>query len=220
MECSTHCAEADEFFDEQTAREELRDYRRDGFSKKSGRLLVEGLESLDLEGKSLLDVGGGIGAIPFELFDEGIARSTLVEASAPYLEVAENEARRRGLDDRMEFGHGDFVEMAPDLPVHDVVTLDRVICCYPVLDELVVSSADRASRWYGVVYPKPNAFSKLIGTIADVYCWARGSDFGLYVHDDVDDTIRAQGFAPFYDVSTFLWRVTLYEREEPRDSPE
>lgn len=101
MECCTHCAETDEFFDEQTAREELRDDRRDGFSKSPGRLLAEGLESLDLEGTTLLDAGGGIGAIPFDRLDDGIARSTLVEASNPYLEVAEHEARQRGLDDRM-----------------------------------------------------------------------------------------------------------------------
>lgn len=213
MDCCAHLEETDEFFDRETARDELRDYRRDGFSKKSGRLLVEGLKSLDLDGTSLLDVGGGIGAIPFELFDAGVSKATLIEASAPYLEVAENEARRRGHADHMEFGHGDFVERAPDLPMHDVVTLDRVLCCYPHLEELVEASAGRARRWYGVVYPKPNLIAKGIGRLADAYCWVRGSDFGLYIHDGVDDTIRAQGFTPFYDVTTVIWRITLYERD-------
>ncbi len=214
MECCSHCQESGELFDRDTAEKELRQYRRNRLPKKSGRLLVEGLESLDIEDRTLLDIGGGVGAIPFELVDAGVSEATLVEASEEYLDVARDEARRRGYGDRMELRYGDFVDMAPEMPNYDIVTLDRVICCYPDLEALVEASTARASRWYGVVYPKERWFAKAIEKMADVYCRVKGMDFRLYIHEDVDETIQRQGFTPFYDVSTIVWRVTLYERDE------
>ncbi|MFB6262826.1 MAG: class I SAM-dependent methyltransferase [Bradymonadaceae bacterium] len=211
MNCCGHCADAGELFDWTKAEEELCDYRRDGLSKSSAELLVGGLRSLALEGRRLLDIGGGVGTIPFELSDEGIAEATLVEASAPYLEVARAEAGRRALAEWLTCREGDVCEMADDLDSFDVVTLDRAICCYPHMERLVEVTTDLADEYYGVVYPRENLFSKSIEKLADVYCRLKGMDFRLYIHEGIDETIRECGFEPFYDVTTWLWRVTLYE---------
>lgn len=214
MSCCTHCQETGDLFDRQKARTELRKYRKDGPPNKSTRLLIDGLKTLDLQDKNLLDVGGGVGMIQHELLDEGLSASTMVEASPAYLEVAENEARRRGREEQTTFRFGDFVDLAPDLPEADLVTLDRVICCYPHLKELVQASTAKAGRWYAVAYPKETWYNRVLGGIADVYCWARGMDFRLYMHTGVDEAIRAEGFVPFYEVSTIVWRVALYERTD------
>lgn len=213
MACCDHCRDGEHFFDDEKARTELRKYRTSGPPNKSTRLLINALKTLDLEGKRLLDVGGGVGMIQHELFDEGIAQSTLVEASTPYLKVAEDEAQRRGHEGRTAFQYGDFVELAPDLSSADIVTLDRVICCYPHMKKLVQASTEKTERWYGVVYPKEAWYNQLIGRMADVYCWARDTDFRLYIHTGVDEAIRAEGFVPFYQENTILWRVALYERQ-------
>jgi magnesium-protoporphyrin O-methyltransferase len=213
MECCSHCQDTSELFDRDIAERELRQYRRDGLSKKSARLLVDGLKSLDIDDRTLLDIGGGVGAIPFELLGAGASEATLVEASEEYIDVAEKEAQRRGYNDRLDVRFGDFVDMAPELPTYDIVTLDRVICCYPHLEKLVEASTARASRWYGVVYPKERWYTNLGEKFAEVYCGLKGMDFRVYIHDGVDETIQQQGFTPFYDVSTILWRVTLYERD-------
>lgn len=47
------------------------------------------------------------------------------------VDAAQEEAKRKGLDDRIRFYHGDFVDLASEIPPADIVTLDRVICCYP-----------------------------------------------------------------------------------------
>ncbi len=214
MSCCSHCEDAGTLFDRKTAREELRKYRRDGPPSKSSELLINALKTLDLEGGRLLDVGGGIGMIPFELLSDGLSTATMVEASAAYLEVAENEARRRGYGDRTTFEYGDFVDLAPDLPEADLVTLDRVFCCYPHLHELVKASASKAGRWYGVTYPKERWYNKVIEKMAGVYCWVRDMDFRMHVHHGVEDAIREQGFTPFYQVETIVWRVALYERND------
>lgn len=214
MASCSHCQDAGTLFDRKKAESQLRAYRKNGFHENSTRLLVEGLRSFDLEGGTLLDVGGGIGSIALELLDEGISTATLVEASDPYLEVAEAEARRRGFGERTAFRKGDAVDLAPDLEEADLVTLDSVICCYPDLEELVRATAEKAARWYGVVYPKERWYNRPIVVGANVYAWFRDLDFRMYLHRGVDETIRAQGLQPFYEVTTWFWNVVLYERPD------
>ena len=213
MDCCDHCQESGDLFDEETARDELRSYRKSGPPNKSTRLLIDALKTLDLQDRTLLDVGGGVGMIPWELLEEGLSASLLVEASSPYLEVAEKEARRRGFDQQTSFRYGDFVDLVPDLPEADLVTLDRVFCCYPHRDRLVEATTSKASRWIGVTYPKVRWYSKALSGMAAVYCWARDMDFRMYVHPAIDEAIQAKGFDLFYQVETILWRVDLYERE-------
>lgn len=212
MSCCPHCQETGDLFDETKARTELRQYRTDGPPNKSTRLLINGLRTLDLQDQTLLDIGGGVGMIQHELLEEGLSASTMVEASPAYLEVAENEARRRGHDERASFRYGDFVDLAPDLPEADLVTLDRVICCYPHMNELVQASTAKATRWYGVTYPKSRWYLRWAKPISDLYCWIKDMDFRIYLHEGVDRAIREEGFRRFYHVQTILWNVALYER--------
>ena len=92
-------------------------------------MLVESVKQKGVEGNSLLDVGGGIGAIQHELFKTGIARADIVEASTAYIDANKEEAERQGHADRIPYHHGDFVDIAPNLERADIVTLERVICC-------------------------------------------------------------------------------------------
>lgn len=217
MTCCDHCKDTGDVFTRKKAEKELRKYRKKGPSAKSTRLLLDGLKRLDLQDRTLLDVGGGIGAIQHELLEDGVANATLVEAAPAYLEVAENEARRRGYADQTAYRYGDFVELAPEIPAADLVTLDRVICCYPHMERLVQASTEKANRWYGVVYPKERWYSRLGERVANFYFRIRGMDFRLYVHSGVDDAIQKEGFDPLYEAETILWRVTLYERESAID---
>lgn len=212
MSCCQHCQESGELFTQEKARDQLREYRKDGPPNTSTRLLIDGLRTLDLNDKRLLDVGGGVGMIQHELLNEGLATSTMVEASPAYLEVAEKEARRRGHEEQSRFEYGDFVDLAPDLPKAELVTLDRVICCYPHMHELVQASTAKATRWYAVTYPKRRWYLRWIKPLADLYCWFRDMDFRIYLHKGVDETIQREGFRPFYQVDTILWTVALYER--------
>jgi len=214
MSCCSHCEDAGTLFNQEKAKEELRNYRKSGPPNKSTELLIDALKTLDLQDRRLLDVGGGVGMIPFELLEAGMSEATMVEASPAYREVAENEARRRGVDERTAFEYGDFVDLAPDLLAADLVTLDRVFCCYPHLEELVEASTAKATRWYGVTYPKERWYNKAIEKMAGVYCWVRDMAFRMYVHTGVDEAIRAQGFTPFYEVGTPIWQVALYERTD------
>ena len=133
------------FYSEKLATSELRSYREKG-PISSTRALIEALRAEGVEGSTLLDVGGGIGAIQHELLAAGVASATSADASAPYLSAAREESDRRGHGGRVTYLHGDFVELAESVPPADIVTLDRVINVYPDWQRLVEVSAEHAQR--------------------------------------------------------------------------
>jgi magnesium-protoporphyrin O-methyltransferase len=205
----------DEVFGERTARRDLERYRRRGPSKPTRRLL-EAVRREGVEGVSVLDIGGGIGAIQYELLDAGAARATAVEAAAAYARVAGEEARRRGLGDRIAQRAGDFVELADGVEPADVVTLDRVICCYPDMESLVSRSAERARRVYALVYPQDRWWVGLGIRATNLFMRVTGKAYRAYLHraSAVDAVARAQGLAPrFARRAGPIWQVAVYVRE-------
>jgi magnesium-protoporphyrin O-methyltransferase len=103
------------FYNEKRAASQLRKYRENG-PIASTQTLIDALKTEGIEGATLLDIGGGIGAIQHELLAAGAAHATSVDASNPYLETAREESIRRGLGDRVTYRHGDFVELAESIP--------------------------------------------------------------------------------------------------------
>lgn len=139
MPCNC-CQITDKTFGEAEARTNLKDYQRKGPAGQT-RLILEAVRSLGLKDAALPDVGGGIGAIHHELLEDVAREATHVDASSAYLKVATEEARRRGHGERVRFIHADFTDVADDLPKADVVTLDRVVCCYPDYRGLLQAAA-------------------------------------------------------------------------------
>jgi magnesium-protoporphyrin O-methyltransferase len=134
-----------EQFDAGVASKDLRRYRRRGPTPPTRRLL-DAIRAQGVRGATLLDIGGGVGAIQHELLADGAGHATAVDVSTAYLEAAGSEHARRGTSDRFERVAGDFVALCPDLAPADIVTLDRVLCCYPAMEDLVAASAARARR--------------------------------------------------------------------------
>jgi len=150
--CTGYCA-AEAQFNHKVAERDLRRYRRRG-ADATTRLMLAELRRWPLEGRRLLDIGGGIGVISRELADTGIASATIVEASPAYLEVARREAGSQYGSRPTQFILGDFAVIAGTLPDADVVTLDRVVCCYPGAEALLRQAAGRARQLLAFSYPE------------------------------------------------------------------
>ncbi|MEX2530906.1 MAG: methyltransferase domain-containing protein [Gemmatimonadota bacterium] len=213
MACCNHCRDAEGFFGARRARLELRKYRKRGLSSSTARLL-DALREAGVQGATLLDVGGGVGAIQHELFREGLARAIQVDASRAYLEVAEKAAADEGNRTRSTFHFGDFVELAPGLPEADFVTLDRVLCCYPHMDRLLEAAMGRTRKVLGLVYPRERRGTRLAITLGNLWFRLRGSDFRIFLHPPAGahKLLEAAGFRPIHDSRTFVWRVEVWER--------
>ena len=172
------------------------------------------IQARGVRGATVLDIGAGIGVIDHELMRAGVGHAVLVDASPPSLEAARSEARRRGHLDRIDFVDGDFVARAPTIDAADIVTLDRVVCCYPDMDALVGLSAARARSLYGLVLPRDRAIVRWGLRLANVWFRLRGFAYRSFVHSNarVDAVVAEAGLRPVREERTFVWRVVLYER--------
>ncbi|RZI41727.1 class I SAM-dependent methyltransferase [Herbaspirillum sp. HC18] len=215
MNCCSHCVDAESLFGQRIAQRELRRYRKNG-PRRTTKLLLHAIGPLRSETTALLDIGSGIGVIPHELLAFGLAHATVVDASAPYLSVSESEAARRGHRARLTYRHGDFVDLAGALASADIVTLDRVICCYPDMEKLVEASIAKARHTYGLVYPRERWITRIGAALVNLALRLRGSAFRTYIQssDDVEAIARRHGFHRSFHTHTFLWQVVTYVRDE------
>jgi len=209
--CTSECYEST--FNDRHAAKQLRSYRRKG-PNKTTRMLLAGLRSAGIDDAAVLDVGAGIGVVHHELLAGGARSAVHVDAARAHMRAAREEAERRGHADRVTFVHGDFVALADAVPAADVVTLDRVICCYPDMEALVAASAGKARRLYGAVFPRERPGVKVMSTLGNLVCRLRGDPFRSYIHSmtAIDAAVRRQGFTLRSVANTVLWRVAVYAR--------
>jgi magnesium-protoporphyrin O-methyltransferase len=177
-------------------------------------MLLDMIGSGNARHGSVLDIGGGIGVIGQELLRRGAGTAVLVDASRDYLDVARQLARESGTLERIEFVDGDFVRRAPGIDVADVVTLDRVVCCYPDAEALVRESAARARYVYGLVLPRDRSLFRIGVKVLSAWLRLRRSAYRPYAHANeyVDSLVAAAGLRLRSERTTFLWRVAVYER--------
>jgi SAM-dependent methyltransferase len=209
--CQRDCYESQ--FDDRHAAADLKRYRTKG-PDKTTRLLLDALRAEGIEGATVLDVGAGIGVVHHELLEAGARTAVHVDAAVPHMAVAQAESARRGHAGRVTFLHGDFVELIPEIAPADVVALDRVICCYPDMTQLVSASAAKAQRLYGAVFPRERWFLKVVLALGNLARRLRGNPFRTYVHptDGIDAEVRRQGLQRRSVRDTLVWRVAVYSR--------
>lgn len=171
MNCC-QCQGIEAQFDRKKAAKKLETYRAHS-PDLTTRILIDALKAEGAEGMTLLDIGGGVGAIQHELLRSGVRSVTNVEASTAYIAAARAEHERQGHADHVDHRHGNFVDLAADLPPADIVTLDRVICCYHDMQALVGLSAARARKLYGVVYPRDTWWAKIGLPVENFFHWLR-----------------------------------------------
>ncbi len=210
---SCQCQGIEGCFNQWFVARELARYRRGGPAKTT-RILVEAIEAAGVEGMTLLDIGGGVGAIQHALLQAGVSGATDVDAATAYTEAAREEAERLGLADRVRFLHGNFVDLAPEVPPADIVTLDRVICCYDDMRALVGLSAERARRLYGLVFPRDPWWARLLAPIPNAILRAFRNRFQFFIHPTpaVEAIVRAQGLERRFYRKVGFWQVVVYAR--------
>jgi SAM-dependent methyltransferase len=163
---------------------------------------------------TVLDIGGGIGAIQHEAASRGAAKIIDVDASAAYLATARKEGQARGYGARARYVHGDFVELSSTISAADIVTLDRVVCCYPDASELLRRAAQRAKRFVGLVYPRDRWWTRLFVRLGNGMMRLTRNPFRGYIHPDavIEAPLVARGFTRRASHLGAYWQVRLYER--------
>jgi len=207
------CRGIEQFFDRKEADRDLKGYRKKGPSKTT-QMLIDAIEADGIADKTLLDIGGGVGAIQHGLLKAGAGAAVSVDASTAYIEAAKGEAQKQGHADRLQQRHGDFVDIAPEIEPAHAVTLDRVICCYHDVERLVSLSSERATRLYGLVYPRDNWMARTGFRLFNLFFRLRRSPFRIFVHPTatLDALVRRGGFEQSFYRKTLVWQVAVYTR--------
>ena len=200
-------------FSEKSAQSEAKRYRRKGLDRLSRRI-AELVIARGVEGGTLLEVGGGIGAIEIELLKAGASRATNVELTPTYEEAAGQLLREAGVVDRVERRVGDFVEAGADLESADFVILNRVICCYPDMPRLAAAAAECARSTLVLSFPNDRWWTRLGLTLVNLGFRAFRVQFQVFLHRPYRILAEAEGHGlrTRHNRRGLVWQTTALER--------
>jgi magnesium-protoporphyrin O-methyltransferase len=212
MNCC-QCQGIESRFNQKRAAQKLKEYRQKG-PEPTTRMLIEALKDEGVKGMTLLDIGGGVGAIQHELLRAGVVSATNVEASTAYISAAKEEAERQDHAARMSHYHGNFIDLAVNIPPADMVTLDRVICCYDDMHRLVELSSAKAGKLYGLVYPRDTWWVNFGFSFENFTLWLQRNPFRVFVHptEEVEAIVRSNGLERRFHQMAGTWQIVVYGR--------
>jgi len=202
------------YFDERVDKYEKRHER--GLGAES-RIIVEALSSQGVAGKSLLEIGPGFGDLTFELLRLGVSKAQGIDLSPELVKSAREHAAKNGYFAKTTFEVGDGARAK--LPRADIVVLDRVICCYPVLEPLLTNSLAACNSLYGFSVPHDKGawgfLLRLAFSFERVILRLRGCKAYSYVHStDLMHTILIQhGFGLLFEKGVGSWLVRIYRTD-------
>jgi magnesium-protoporphyrin O-methyltransferase len=200
-------------FSERQARAEAKRYRRSGLDATSRRI-VDFLKKQGVEGRSVLEVGGGIGAIQIELLKAGAARAVSVELTPTYEDEAAALLREAGLADRVDRRVMDFAAAGETVPGADIVIMNRVICCYPDMPRLAGAASDHTRETLVMSFPKRTWWIVAGVAMANVMLRLTRREFQIFVHapKQIFATSEKHGLRPVLDEAGFMWTVAALRR--------
>ncbi|HYY09257.1 MAG TPA: methyltransferase domain-containing protein [Actinomycetota bacterium] len=185
----------------------------------TGRLLAA-LGRVGVGGKTVLDVGCGVGDLALGTLMRGASTADGIDMSEGAIEQARELASDRGLEDRARFSVGDGA--TEEISSHDVVALNRVLCCYPSVDRLLANSLGAAGAVYAYTAPvsdgavgRINRFNIRISNSWFRLRKKKFRGFQAFVHDldDVDRKIELAGFRRVHrSRERFMWRLAVFAK--------
>ncbi len=162
----------------------------------------------------MLDIGSGLGGLTFALLERGASSAVAVDASAAYINASRDEATQRGRSDAIRFVHADFVVAASELPSASIVTLDRVVCCYPSYTGLLDAAVAHAERCLAISYPRDVWYVRAAMRLENGQRRLAQKSFRTFVHPvaELQDTIRRGGLMLSSRQESWMWSADVYVR--------
>lgn len=214
MNCCTsdRCAGTNIFFS-RWSKSFAKRFRKKGLEKVQ-RYLLEGVRLQPVREKNILDIGCGVGALHLKLLQEGAAHATGIEAAEGMLEKAKEFSENLGLKEKISYHLGDFVDLADTLPDAEITVMDKVVCCYENLDQLIQTSTRKTKQIYGLTHPRNNILVGSVFRLQIAILKLFRFKFHPFWHDWdlMHQEITRQGFRLLYQKPTFAWNVAVFQR--------
>lgn len=163
---------------------------------------------------SVLEVGGGVGAIQAELLRHGAAHGTVVDVVPVYEPYARELAERVGISERTRFVVVDLAEQPDAVPRADVVALRRVVCCSPHGPRLLGIAAGLTRRVLVASYPKRTAAIRAVAWLQNHAFALIRREFRVYIHEpaELEAAASAEGLQRTSTHRGLIWESVAYER--------
>jgi len=202
-----------QIFSEKNAAGEAKRYRRKGLDGSSKRIF-DFIKGRGVEGKTLLEVGGGIGAVEIELLKAGVTSAVNVELTPTYEIAAGELLAKSGLGDRVERLVMDFAEAGVEVQPADVVVMNRVICCYPDMPKLAGAAADRTKGLLVLSFPNRRWWTRVGLTVANFGFRVIRLQFRVFLHPPalILAAVEQRGFQTSFNQPGLVWQVVALER--------
>lgn len=190
-----------------------RKFRRKGLDSAQ-RVIVASLERAGLQGKSILEIGCGVGSLHLSLLQRGASSACGVEISSGMIAKAKELADELGFGERVSYWQGDVVNANGEVDSGDVVVMDKVICCYANPDLLLHTSTAKAKRYYVISYPRNGMLAKIgfggMEALGSLFRWS----FHPFYHSPtrIVEIVRGAGFEEADEATTPIWQIKMFER--------
>ncbi len=190
---------------------EARRYRRRGLDRTS-RGIVDLLVERGVEGSTVLEVGGGVGAVQIELLRSGAVHATSVELTPTYEQAAAALLREFDLVDRVERSVADFAEIGAEISPSDIVVLNRVVCCYPDMPTLTAAAADHTRGVLVMSFPKVTWWTRALLNVGNAGFTLARRQFRLFLHPPAGIRMTAElhGLRLLMDRRGSFWQVMAF----------
>ena len=213
MSCCSPPRGYTKLFSQRAARRDAKRYRRDGLDDTAEEMIAF-LRERGLAGASVLEIGGGVGAIQLELLKAGAARTTNLELSPEYEQVAGELAHEQGVEERVERRLGDVVQEPGLAGEADAVVMHRVVCCYPDYDALVGAASERARRYLVLSFPRPRGLIRAWFSVVNVGARLLRWEYRTWVHSPQALVAAAErrGLRLASESRGRIWQIAALER--------
>lgn len=208
-----NCCDYDREFSSRVARADLRRYRKRGLNRLE-RQIVDQVTRFGLGGRSLLEVGGGIGALHVEFLAAGASEIDNVDMSSEYEAAAADLLATAGLAGRVRRHTADFAESGDIVRSADVVIMNRVICCYPNVARLLDAALGKTRHLLVVTFPRDRRLVRLIWGTERLLQRLKGAGFRAYLHPPAEIFRRAEshGADVAFHARSLMWHTVVFER--------
>jgi hypothetical protein len=202
-----------QIFSEKSARAEVRRYQRRGLDRTSRRI-VDLLREEGVAERTLLEVGGGIGAVEIELLKAGVTRAVSVELTPTYEKAAGELLREAGFEGRVERRVTDFAETGAEVEAADIVVMNRVLCCYPDMPKLARAAADHAREKLVISFPNGRLWTRLAIATANLGLRVMRRRFRIFAHSPrmILTTAEQRGLKTQLNRRGVFWQIAALRR--------
>lgn len=200
-------------FDEKMAARNVRSFLGKGLDS-TAKPMVEALRGRGLEGSTVLEVGAGVGGALATMLEVGAKSAVGIDISPNYETAALSLMSKRGHEEKVTWHIGDFVAMSESLEPADVVFLNRVVCCYPDMGEMVDAAKNSTRRLLAMAYPRKRWLTRIGLGLINVGARIRRNTFRVFVHDpeSIKRRVESAGFEEAASGTTAFWHWKVWER--------